>query len=289
MEKMSDLRDLLKHEIYDLHSAEEQIVKAMPAMIEKAQNAQLKLALEEHLRITQKQLTRLEQAQELLNGEEKMAGEEKKGLLARLFRRRHTCRGMQGLIEEGEKIMAEEMSPEVLDAAIIACAQKIEHYEICGYGTARAYASELNLTDVGLLLEETLNEEYEADDRLTALAVARLNKKAEQAGEKQTPSDSTIALQENDLIEEDSLPLEKRPARELELVSGKNKTSGNKLQASAKGKAPKGESGRSEKPRQIASRTRTTANNSNSKSAKASTSRKTTDGRSSDGKNKRAR
>jgi ferritin-like metal-binding protein YciE len=289
MEKMSDLRDLLKHEIYDLHSAEEQIVKAMPAMIEKAQNAQLKLALEEHLRITQKQLTRLEQAQELLNGEEKMAGEEKKGLLARLFRRRHTCRGMQGLIEEGEKIMAEEMSPEVLDAAIIACAQKIEHYEICGYGTARAYASELNLTDVGLLLEETLNEEYEADDRLTALAVARLNKKAEQAGEKQTPSDSTIALQENDLIEEDSLPLEKRPARELELVSGKNKTSGNKLQASAKGKAPKGESGRSEKPRQPASRTRTTANNSNSKSAKASTSRKTTDGRSSAGKNKRAR
>jgi ferritin-like metal-binding protein YciE len=289
MEKMSDLRDLLKHEIYDLHSAEEQIVKAMPAMIEKAQNAQLKLALEEHLRITQKQLTRLEQAQELLNGEEKMAGEEKKGLLARLFRRRHTCRGMQGLIEEGEKIMAEEMSPEVLDAAIIACAQKIEHYEICGYGTARAYASELNLTDVGLLLEETLNEEYEADDRLTALAVARLNKKAEQAGEKRTPSDSTIALQENDLAEEDSMPLEKRPAREVELVSDKNKTLGTKQQASAKGKVPKGESGRSEKPRQPASRTRTTANNSNSKSAKASTSRKTTDGRSSAGKNKRAR
>jgi ferritin-like metal-binding protein YciE len=289
MEKMSDLRDLLKHEIYDLHSAEEQIVKAMPVMIEKAQNVQLRLALEEHLRITYKQLTRLEQAQELLNGEEKMTGEEKKGLLARLFRRRHTCRGMQGLIEEGEKIMAEEMSPEVLDAAIIACAQKIEHYEICGYGTARAYASELNLTDVGLLLEETLNEEYEADDRLTALAVARLNKKAEQAGEKRTPSDSTIALQENELTEEDNMPLEKRPARELELVSDNNKTSGNKLQASAKGKAPKGESGRSEKPRQTASRTRTTANNSNSKSAKASTNRKTTDGRSSAGKNKRAR
>ena len=122
--------------------------------------------------------------------------------------------------------MGEEMSPEVLDAAITACAQKIEHYEICGYGTARAYASELTLTDVGLLLEETLNEEYEADDRLTALADARLNKKAEEAGEKLTPSDSTIALQENDVNEEEDIPAEKRPARELELVSDKNKTSG---------------------------------------------------------------
>jgi ferritin-like metal-binding protein YciE len=104
MEKMSDLRDLLKHEVYDLHSAEEQILKAMPAMIEKAHNAQLKLALEQHLRITQKQLGRLERVQELLNGQEEMGGEEKKGLLARLFRRRHICRGMQGLIEEGEKM-----------------------------------------------------------------------------------------------------------------------------------------------------------------------------------------
>jgi ferritin-like metal-binding protein YciE len=82
MEKMSDLRDLLKHEIYDLHSAEEQILKAMPAMIERARSAQLKLALEQHLRITQKQLGRLGRVQELLNGQEEMAGEEKKGLLA---------------------------------------------------------------------------------------------------------------------------------------------------------------------------------------------------------------
>jgi ferritin-like metal-binding protein YciE len=289
MEKMSDLRDLLKHEIYDLHSAEEQILKAMPAMIEKAHNAQLKLALEEHLRITQKQLGRLEQIQLLINGEEQMAGEEKKGLLARLFRRRYTCRGMQGLIEEGEKVMSEEMSPEVLDAVITACAQKIEHYEICGYGTARAYASELNLRDVGLLLEQTLNEEYEADNRLTALAVARLNKKAEEAGEKLTPSDSAITLQENESAEKYRVPVEKRPARELELVSGKAKTSGNKRQVSDKQKAPKGESNRSEKPRQTTSRTKATANNSNSRSAKASTHRKATDGRSSAGKNKRAR
>ena len=288
---MSDLRDLLKHEIYDLHSAEEQIIKAMPSMIEKANNAQLKLALEEHLEATQKQLSRLEQVQILLNGKEETSTEEKKGLLARLFRRRHTCRGMQGLIEEGEKIMAEQMSPEVLDAAIIACAQKIEHYEICGYGTARAYASELNLVEVGLSLEETLNEEYEADDRLTALAVARLNKKAEEAGEKITPSDSMVALQEDNAAETDEAPLKKRPARELEpeLVAHESKTGGNTRQSSSKNKAPKGESSRSEKPRQTASKTRTTPNSNNSKPAKASTRRKTTDGRNESTKNKRSR
>jgi hypothetical protein len=185
--------------------------------------------------------------------------------------------------------MAEEMSPEVLDTAIIACAQKIEHYEICGYGTARAYASELNLIDVGLMLEETLNEEYEADDRLTALAVARLNKKAEEAGEKLTPSDSFIALQEKDDADNSETPVQKRPARELEPVSDENKTN-NKRQTSAKSKAPKGESVRSEKPRQTASKTRTTANNNNnSKSAKTSTRRQSGDGRSNSTKNKRVR
>jgi ferritin-like metal-binding protein YciE len=290
MEKMSDLRDLLKHEVYDLHSAEEQIIKALPAMIEKANNTQLKLALEEHLRVTQKQLMRLEQAQVILNGEEEMAADEKKGLLARLFSRRHTCRGMQGLIEEGEKIMGEKMSPEVLDAAIIACAQKIEHYEICGYGTAKAYARELELTKIGRILEETLNEEYEADNRLTALAVARLNKKAEEAGEKLTPSDTVVSLQENNSEDMDEAPLKKRHARDLEpeLVSDESKTTNSKRQ-SAKNKAPKGEAGRSEKPRQSASKTRVTANNSNSKPAKTSAGRKSVDSRSQSTKNKRSR
>ena len=148
MEKMSDLRDLLKHEIYDLYSAEEQIIKALPAMIEKANNWQLKKALQQHLQVTQKQLVRLDQVQGLLEDRPEAQVNEKKGLLARLFKRNHVCKGMQGLIEEGEKVMTEEMSPEVLDAAIIASAQKIEHYEICGYGTARAFARELTLTEV---------------------------------------------------------------------------------------------------------------------------------------------
>jgi ferritin-like metal-binding protein YciE len=200
MEKMKDLRDLLKHEIKDLYSAEEQIIMAMPAMIEKVQSPQLKQSLQRHLQITQEQLDRLEKVQQLMKQGDTDENEEddeqegsKEGLFTRLLRRRtqsseetgsdgEKCRGMQGLIEEGEKVMAEEMEPSVMDAAIIACAQKIEHYEICGYGTARAFARELNLNQVAELLEETLDEEYEADDRLTDLAVGQVNEEAEKGG-----------------------------------------------------------------------------------------------------------
>lgn len=193
MEKMTDLQDLLQHEIKDLYSAEEQIIEAMPRMIEKAKNPQLKQALERHLRITEGQLKRLEQVQQLINQDGHIIQERKNnGLFARLMRRRsqegetgsgdEKCLGMEGLLKEGEKVMAEEMEPSVLDAAIIACAQKIEHYEICGYGTARAYARELNMGQVAELLEQTLDEEYEADDRLTDLAVGRLNEEAEMGG-----------------------------------------------------------------------------------------------------------
>ena len=183
MEKMNDLRDLLKHEIQDLYSAEDQIIKAMPAMIEKAKNPELKRSLQEHLRVTEQQRTRLDQVQQRMNGGQS-AGDsaESKGLFQRLMARRHVCKGMQGIIEEGQKIMAEDMNPEVMDAAIIACAQKIEHYEICGYGTAKAFARELNLTEVEGLLDQTLSEEYTADDLLTQLAVGRLNREAESAG-----------------------------------------------------------------------------------------------------------
>ena len=160
MEKMNDLKDLLKHEIMDLYSAEEQIIKAMPAMIKKAKNPELKQSLQQHLKVTENQRARLEQVQKMMedgSADNNNGG----GLLSRLFKRSYTCRGMQGIIEEGEKIMAEDMSPEVMDAAIIAASQKIEHYEICGYGTARAYAEELGLTQVATMLEQTLDEEYD--------------------------------------------------------------------------------------------------------------------------------
>jgi ferritin-like metal-binding protein YciE len=182
MEKMNDLKDLLKHEIQDLYSVEEQIIKALPNMIEKARNPELKKALSEHLRITEQQKKRLDEIQQMMFGEQ-YTSPESEGLFGRLFKKSQTCRGMQGIIDEGNKIMNEDMSPEVLDAAIIACAQKVEHYEICGYGTARTYARELDLNPIAELLEKTLNEEYEADDKLTYLAVSRLNEKAENAGE----------------------------------------------------------------------------------------------------------
>jgi len=187
MEKMIDLKDLLKHEVLDLYSAEEQIIKAMPAMIEKAKDSTLKKALEEHLRITEKQKTRLDKIKQKLGEGEKSddnGSGEGKGFFSSLFGGgSQKCKGMEGLITEGEKVMGEKMTPEVLDAAIIASAQKIEHYEICGYGTARAFARELNMGEVAELLEETLKEEYEADDRLTDLAVGRLNEEAEDAKE----------------------------------------------------------------------------------------------------------
>lgn len=185
MEKMKDLRDLLKHEVMDLYSAEEQIIAAMPMMIEKATNPQLRQALEEHLRVTEAQRDRLDQVkQHLMGAEESKEGGKKKGILG-LFGGGQKCKGMQGLIEEGQKVMGENMSPEVMDAAIIACAQKIEHYEICGYGTARAFARELNLSEVAELLEETLDEEYEADDLLTDLAVGSINEEAETGEEEE--------------------------------------------------------------------------------------------------------
>jgi ferritin-like metal-binding protein YciE len=89
------------------------------------------------------------------------------------------CKGMEGLIEAGQKIMAENLTDEVMDAAIIGGSQKIEHFEIAAYGTARTYAEQLGLIDVAQLLQQTLLEEHDADDRLTALATAEVNLKAE--------------------------------------------------------------------------------------------------------------
>jgi ferritin-like metal-binding protein YciE len=174
MENMNQLRDLLKHEVKDLYSAEEQIIGALPKMIEKANNKNLKKALQEHLHVTEKQKDRLDDILDVLNEEKE---EEGKGVLG-LFKGEQKCAAMEGLIKEGEKLMKEDMSPEVSDAAIIAAAQKIEHYEISSYGTARAFAQELNLTEVEDLLKQTLDEEYEADDLLTELAESRVNERA---------------------------------------------------------------------------------------------------------------
>jgi ferritin-like metal-binding protein YciE len=180
MEKMNDLRDLLKHEIEDLQSVEEQIIEALPKMIDKANNADLKKALSEHLSVTRQHQARLEKIMKNLGSDDEGSNGKKKGILGGIFGGgKQVCKGMKGIIEEGEKIMNSDISPEALDAAIIASAQKVEHYEICGYGTARTFARELGMEQVARQLEQTLNEEYEADDLLTSLAVMGVNEEAE--------------------------------------------------------------------------------------------------------------
>jgi len=188
MEDMINLSDLLKHEILDLYSAEEQIIDALPGMIGKASNGELKKALRQHLEVTKEQKNRLDQVKEWMGEGSENAGGKNKGLFSRMFSGNNgsegeKCKAMEGLITEGEKMMSADASEEVCDAAIIASAQKIEHYEISGYGTARTYARELQLEDVARLLEQTLNEEYQADDLLTKIATGRINLEAEAATE----------------------------------------------------------------------------------------------------------
>lgn len=179
MGKITDLSDLLKHEILDLYSAEEQIIEGLPKMIDKATDAELKEALNHHLQVTIIHKERLDDIKKSLMGDD--IDTQDNGFFSNLFGGVNsvTCKGTEGLIKEAEKMMGEDMTPEVMDAAIIGAAQKIEHYEISGYGTAHAYAQELELDYVASLLMETLNEEYEADDSLTELAVGQLNIEAE--------------------------------------------------------------------------------------------------------------
>lgn len=176
MAQILNLRDLLQHEIDDLYSAEEQILEALPKMVEKANNPALKKALTEHLKVTKQQKQRLDQIKKIL--EKKSLSSEEPNFLQRIFGGTK-CKGTEGLIKEGEHIMQQEMDTKVKDAAIIASAQKIEHYEISGYGTARAYAMQLGLGEIEALLTQTLNEEYEADDNLSELAFFDVNIQAE--------------------------------------------------------------------------------------------------------------
>jgi ferritin-like metal-binding protein YciE len=178
MDNMNHLRDLLMFDIQHLYSAEVQIIEALPAMIAKASSPELKQALEQHLRVTEQQRERLDRVKEMMgiSSDDNTGGT---GIFASLFNPGTKSKGIEGLITDGEKMMAIDMAPPVMDAAIIGCSQKIEHFEICGYGTARTYAEQLGLIDVAQLLQQTLIEEHDADDRLTALAVSKVNQQAE--------------------------------------------------------------------------------------------------------------
>jgi ferritin-like metal-binding protein YciE len=160
--KIKTLEDLFKHEIKDLYSAETQLIKAMPKMAKEAMNADLKAGFEQHLKETEVQAERLKKVGEKLGFA--VTG--------------HTCAAMKGLIEEAKDMIAEDAPPEVKDVGLIAQAQRVEHYEISGYGTARTLAEKLGHADIVKLLEQTLQEEKATDLKLTKLAVTQVNQEA---------------------------------------------------------------------------------------------------------------
>jgi|SRR6478735_2933330 ferritin-like metal-binding protein YciE len=163
--KLQSLDDLLVHELKDLLSAEKQLVKALPKMAKGASSGALQSAIQEHLEQTKTHVDRLEKAFSVLDKPP----------------RAEHCQAMEGLIEEGSDLLQEDGSDSVKDAALIGAAQKVEHYEIAAYGTAKALASLLGRSDVVSLLQETLNEEKETDQKLTELAQSEVNVAA-QAG-----------------------------------------------------------------------------------------------------------
>lgn len=158
--KMNSLQDLLLHEVQDLYSAEKQLVKALPKVAKHASSPELKEAVESHCRQTEEHVHRLEEIFKMLDCTAKT----------------NHCKGMEGILREGEDTMGEKGNEETLDAAIIAAAQKVEHYEIAGYGSAAAWAEMLGRNDIKSLLGKTLSEEESTDQKLTKLAKSAINK-----------------------------------------------------------------------------------------------------------------
>jgi ferritin-like metal-binding protein YciE len=162
---IANLQELLVDEMRDIYNAENQILKALPKMAKKATNPKLKQAFESHLQETEGHVERLRKVFEGLG--QKPTGKK--------------CAAMQGIIEEGSELMSEDMSDEAMDAALIAAAQKVEHYEIASYGTVRAWANVAGMKDVAKVLQQTLNEEGAADEKLTKIAESSINVQAADA------------------------------------------------------------------------------------------------------------
>lgn len=152
--KLENLQQLYLKELRDLYDAEKQITEALPKLINAATNPELKSGLQEHLEVTKTQISRLEQIFQSLN--EKPTGE--------------TCKGMKGVIKEGDEIVSAGGDPSTVDAGIISAAQRVEHYEMAGYGTVRTYAKLLGRQEHASLLQQTLDEEAQADETLTQIA-----------------------------------------------------------------------------------------------------------------------
>jgi len=159
----NDLHQLFLDELADVYNAEQQIIKALPKMAKSAESDELREALESHLEQTREHASRLEEVAQGLDESLK----------------RKTCAAMKGLIEEADDIVKEQKGSSALDAAIIAAGQKVEHYEIASYGTLVAWAEQMGHDDAVQLLQETLDEEKEADDKLTSIAESVSNQKAQ--------------------------------------------------------------------------------------------------------------
>lgn len=162
MANLQTLNELLVEHLRDLYSAETQIVDALPKMAQKATSPQLRTAFETHLEESKVHRARLEDIFQQL-------GEKPEG---------HTCKAMEGIIKEGDEFMKERAEPEVMDAGLIAAAQRVEHYEMAGYGCVRTWAKQLGMNDVAKVLQTTLDEEGATDEKLTKLAEGSLNERA---------------------------------------------------------------------------------------------------------------
>jgi ferritin-like metal-binding protein YciE len=161
--KIVTLEDLYMDMLKDLYSAEKQLVKALPKMAKAAQSSDLQQAFREHLGQTEQHVERIERIFSDLEGSP----------------RGKKCVGMEGLIEEGNELMKENIDPDVLDAGLIAAAQKVEHYEIASYGTVRTWAERIGHNGAARLLQETLEEESMANEKLTQIAESHINMEAQ--------------------------------------------------------------------------------------------------------------
>jgi len=161
--KLQSLHDLYVRELKDLYNAENQIIKALPKMVKAATSPELERAFEEHLQATRQQVERLERIFQRLDESPRGA----------------KCKAMEGILDEGDEMMDLDTTRDtVSDAALISAAQRVEHYEMAVYGTVRTYARQLGYQEDARLLQETLNEEGEADKKLTGIAESRVNVEA---------------------------------------------------------------------------------------------------------------
>ncbi len=160
--KLTSLQDVFEEQLKDLYSAEDQLSQALPKMAEAASSQELKSAFQQHLQETKNQRDRLEQI----------------GQMASINLRGVKCKAMEGLIKEAQDLLSENEPSDALDVALIASAQRIEHYEIAGYGSTRTYAKRLGHSDAEKLLQETLDEEGATDKKLTQIAESTVNKEA---------------------------------------------------------------------------------------------------------------